>query len=193
MKTTCLLFLAMSWAALMHGTSDPGPPNQISEQPPSESREKTVSDRPRNGNDSRVRGEKDQAGGGHSNEKESGNHNADRNGENRPTHITRALLKRRFQQPPSNQALSTRKPGNHNPRTNTLGNALDFPMRRPSRSLGLAGKTAGNRSLPVPAALSGQQFKNAHNRGASLAIIGGPANSTRNTAAVNGTSMNRKR
>jgi len=45
---------------------------------------------------------------------------------------------------------------------------------------------------PVAAALDGQQFRNAHNPGASLAIRRGPASSSGGTAVINGSDMKRK-
>jgi hypothetical protein len=51
------------------------------------------------------------------------------------------------------------------------------------------------RSPPVlsPAvSVNGQQFKNSRDRGAHLAVSGGPLTSSRGTAAINGTNMKRK-
>lgn len=57
-------------------------------------------------------------------------------------------------------------------------------------------KVANNRTLPARtngvAALSGQQFRNSRHRGTAPATVGGPPSSTRNTATISGTSMNRK-
>jgi len=76
------------------------------------------------------------------------------------------------------------------------GNAMNFQQAGSRKSTGVPERTVNNRSLPVrsPAGfvLSGQQFKNARNRASGLAIIGGPANSARSTAApINGTGLNR--
>jgi hypothetical protein len=46
--------------------------------------------------------------------------------------------------------------------------------------------------IPGITSRSGQQFRNAHNRASSMATIGGPVNPARNTAAINGTSINRR-
>jgi hypothetical protein len=58
-------------------------------------------------------------------------------------------------------------------------------------------KTVNNRILPVrplgTVSPTGPSSKNVHNRGPSPAAIGGPGDSTKNTAAINGSSMNRKR
>jgi len=49
-----------------------------------------------------------------------------------------------------------------------------------------------HRSLPAPSSavsVNGQQFKNARDPGAHLAITGGPLTAARGTAAINGTNM----
>jgi hypothetical protein len=72
-------------------------------------------------------------------------------------------------------------------------------VHQPSFSKPAAGaaKITNNRTWPVRAtgvaALNGQQFKNSRNRGTTSAIIiGGPARTPRNTAAISGTRINRK-
>jgi hypothetical protein len=56
-------------------------------------------------------------------------------------------------------------------------------------------KTASDRAVPPPGTvlLTEPLPKNARSQGSSPVIIGGPANSTKNMAAINGTGMNRKR
>jgi hypothetical protein len=88
-------------------------------------------------------------------------------------------------QPPSgspNTKVSNHQPGSSPP-----------AVVAPGGSVG--NKTDINRAVRPPSAVSltGPSPKNASNRGSNPAIIGGPANSMKNTVAINGSSMNRKR
>lgn len=111
---------------------------------------------------------------------------------------TRAVSRRRLGEnhpihSPNEQARSGQK-RDANRRANTPGTATDFRQIGSNKSTGVPDRMFNRRPLPRPpagSAVSGQ-FKNAHNRASGLAIIGGPASSTRSAAAINGTSINRK-
>ena len=78
----------------------------------------------------------------------------------------------------------------------TPENPINVRQPSTSRPSGVA-RIADHRTPParIPGitALSGQQFRNAHSRASSMATIGGPVSPARNTAAINGTSINRSR
>lgn len=78
----------------------------------------------------------------------------------------------------------------------TSQNVMNVHQPSSSKPTPGAARIANNRSLPVRSpnvvALNGQQFKNAHNRASSMTTIGGPANPVRNTAAIDGTGINRR-
>ena len=71
-------------------------------------------------------------------------------------------------------------------------------MRQPVQTNPVAPgrKVVNIHTLPMrPAtavAISGQQFRNGRNRSATPAVVGGPANTRRNAAAINGTEVNRR-
>lgn len=191
MKTTRFFFLMILWAALMHGTSFARPTSQASEPRPSQSRSRTVSVRPSDSNDeNQVRGENDQTG----------SERADQD-LNVPARATKAISEHRAsgshpKQLPNHQARSVKVQATKGLRTDAPATAVDPRQTGASKSVPVPNRMLSNRSLlvraPAVAALSGQEFKNARNPSASLAISGGPANSTRNTAAINGTNMKRK-
>lgn len=201
MKTACFVLVIAGWAALMCGIAYAIPSNQVSGQAISESREKTI-ERPRGGeHDAQVRGQKDQTGGELSNGNADDFHASDKNDQNGDVGNTRALSRRRLdvghaKQAPSRQARSVKTQGNTNLRKETPATAVDSRQSGSRKSAGIPDRIVNSRNLPVRpraiAVLDGPQFKNPRNRGSSLAIRGGPANSTRNTAVINGTGMKRK-
>jgi hypothetical protein len=86
-----------------------------------------------------------------------------------------------------------------NLRTAAPENAPHFSQAATSTASGTTtaapSKPRSNRSNsdPVPSfAVSGQQFRNSRNPGAHLVVSGGPANSTRGTAAINGSNIKPK-
>jgi len=166
MKTACLALVAIGCVAMMRDTTYASPPSQVSDPAISESR---VSNKNR------------------------------QNGDIGATRAIsrRELGKRRATRSLGHQARSGEKPAANNPRTNMPGNAMSLQHAGSTKLTGVPDRTVSNRSLPGRSsagfALSGQQFKNARNRASGLAIIGGPANSTRSTAAaINGTGLNRR-
>ena len=79
----------------------------------------------------------------------------------------------------------------------TSKTAMSVRQSSPTRRAAGTAKITNNRNLPAHttgfAGLSGQQFKNPHNRGATPATVGGPAGATRRTAAIDGTGVKRRR
>jgi hypothetical protein len=142
----------------------------------------------------RAQSEKDQASNN------SGRSNLDRN-ETNPAAGRKSVVKPRRAARPAKPASS------HQPRSAKTAANESFPagsapsansefhLTGPSTSTSNLHKTVVARSTPVslPAvSVNGQQFKNARNPGARMASSGGPANSTRGTAAINGSDMKRK-
>src|SRR5579862_1670851 len=76
------------------------------------------------------------------------------------------------------------------------GDVTNVHQPSPGKSAAGAAKIADRSSLSVRtagvAALNGTQFKDSHNRGVAPAIIGRTANATKGTAAINGTTINRR-
>ena len=96
---------------------------------------------------------------------------------------------------PSRQLRSAKTPPAKDLQTPALQNVPDSHQISPTLSSNVPGKTVGHSSRPVSpstVALNGQQFKNSRDPGARMATSGGPATSTRGTAAINGTDVKRK-
>lgn len=78
----------------------------------------------------------------------------------------------------------------------TPRNVMNVRQPSPGKSASGAAKIANRSSLSVRtasvAALNGTHFKDSHNRGLAPAIIGRTANATKGTAAINGTTINRR-
>ena len=76
------------------------------------------------------------------------------------------------------------------------GNIASMHQQVLTKPAGTVSKVVRIHTLPVRpatgAAISGQQFRNGRNRSATPAVIGGPANTRRNTEAINGTEVTRK-
>ena len=188
MKGPWLLVLMMSWAASADSTGYARVFHERSEPLASKAREEAAADRPGDGARN-PRGEGDEARGGHPEQ--------ERNG---PVLATRGAPKSRpsqsFLKPPSHGPLhSTRTQAHPGFRVGTGGTAIDSrPTPSPSTVVpgGMIDHDRRSVRSSVAVALNGQQFKNAHNPGASLAIRAGTANSIGGAAAVNGTDMKPK-
>lgn len=97
--------------------------------------------------------------------------------------------------PQNRQRRSAKTPTAKDLQTKALQNIRGSHQASPSVSSNGPGKTIRHSSLPVrpsTVALNGQQFKNSRDLGAHMASSGGPANSTRGTAVINGSDMKRK-
>jgi hypothetical protein len=168
----------------------------------SESGEQTISEQPRDEqNEIQVRDQRDAKGARHSNEKMDGSHDPDEHDRNGYIGATRAMSRSRLsenrpKEAASHQTRSHNKQAPIHRQANTPGNTTDFHQMGASKSIAVPDKV-DHRSLPVVrsrdiAALSGQAFKNGHNRASSMVLLGGRANSTRSTAGISGTDLNRK-
>ena len=184
MKATCLLFLAITYAALPE-TAYATPSNPASQQTSSQRAANTASDHPRDAERTApVDGGKRQKVGNPSDEQR--DHRV--SGKNRPRSPA-TITKDRPKQVPNNQERST------------SGNAVN--LHRPGSTQydrlakgGLTQQETGNRAMPVrPPSVSRSTApspNNVRHRGANPAVIGGSAISDRNTGAINGTRVHRK-
>jgi hypothetical protein len=185
MKVRAFLFLMLIWAASVYGTVYGAGLAQRVESPSSASREDNGPDPTREATkDGQLRGGGGQTGGGYLNEQR-----------NAPKQGTKGLPKQRPSEgrPPASDPLRFGKTqANHNSRMDAHGNGLGS-LRSSTPSAGgpdsLVNHSHRSVRPPAAAAGNGQPFRHAHSTGASLAISGGPANSTRGTAVINGTDM----
>ena len=190
MKTTCLLFLTMSWAALTHGTGYAVPSSPASEPTSPASSANSASDHPRDPAQRDAAPADDgrhQTGGKASDEQRDHGRASDTN--HPPSRASLTKANRPKQLPNSRQrslpgnAMNLHQPGSDKSggaakggfiRNETVNNAL--PVRTPS--------------VVRPTVPS---LNNVRHRGPNPAVVGGSANShSSNTGAINGTRMNRK-
>jgi hypothetical protein len=188
MKTTCLLFLTINCAALMHGRGYAAPSNPASQQTSPQSAAKTVSDDPRDGEHAAPADDgKHQKDGKPSDEQRGHRHASDKNHPRSRASLTKA---NRPKQVPNNRERST------------SGNAMNLHQPGSAKSGGAAkdglmqNETLNN-ALPVrPPTVVRPTVPlrtNVRHRSANPAVIGGSATSDRrNTVAINGTHMNRR-
>jgi hypothetical protein len=186
MKVGWFLVLMMSWAAAVDGSGYARLFNQRSEPMSSKTREDAVAEHSGDGAKN-PRGAGDGAGGGHP-EQDQHRQATSSAPKFRPS--------RGHRQPSAGGPPHARNTqADHKVRVDVPGTAIDSRQTR-SPSPGVPGGVLdhGRRSVrpPVAAALNGQQFTNARNPGARLAIRGGTANRTGGTAVINGTDMKRK-
>jgi hypothetical protein len=181
MKTTRFVLPMIVSAVLMYGTSFAGASGQTPAQRRSQSGEKAVSVRP-------------------SDETKTAGEHRDPDLNITP-HVTKSIVKHRAsvglpKWVPRHQAGSVKTQATKSTSADMPTTALYPRQTVSSKSVAVPNKTLNGRSGPVRAptvaALSGQDLRNPRNRTANLAISGGPANSTHNTAAINGTGMKRK-
>ena len=75
-------------------------------------------------------------------------------------------------------------------------NVMNVQQARLAKAVSGASQIANHRTSPIrpvtDSAISGQQFRNGRNPGATPVVIGGPAAATRSTAAINGTTIIRR-
>ena len=188
MHTRTLLPMVF-WAVLVGAASFGSRSIQAQEPTPSQSNEKSASNSSPDGSkDNQVRGQENQMG-----------EYPDRNGKGFAT----AKIGTRNRHPaanhvkpaPSRQLRSAKTPTAKDLQTAALQNVPGSYQTSPSLSSNGQGKTIRHSSLvahPSTVALNGQQFKNSRDPGAHMATSGGPANSTRGTAVINGSDMKRK-
>jgi hypothetical protein len=188
MSKARVLLPLIFWAVLVHGASFEIQSGQAQQQTTSQSAEKGANSSRAGSNGTQARGEKDLMG-----------EYPDRNGKSfaiakigtRKHHPVVSRAK-----PPQNRQLrSAKTPAAKDLQTEALQNVPGSHQTNPSLSSKGPGKTIGHFSLavhPSTVALNGQQFKNSRDPGAHMATSGGPANSTRGTAVINGNDMKRK-
>jgi hypothetical protein len=189
MKKTRVLLPMIFSIVLVHGASFASQSDQAQEETSSQSGEKSANhSSPEGSNDTQVRGQKDQIGR-YSNENQKGVLAA------KDGTLKRRLSASHAEPLPSRQLRSGKMPAPDNLGTETPRDTLDshpISLTMPSRVPNKPVKHPSMLLPPPAAALNGQQFKNSRDPGAHLATSGGPANSRRGTAVVNGSDLKPK-
>jgi hypothetical protein len=184
------VLLPMIFWAVLAGASFGSQPGQTQEQTSSQSGEKLANSSRTGRNDTQARGEKDQTTEYLPSDKDQKSFAAVKAGtrKHRPA-VSHA-------KPPQNRQLrSAKTPAVKGIQTEALQNVPGCHQTNQSLSSNGPGKTIRHSSLaahPSTVALNGQQFKNSRDPGARMATSGGPANSTRGTAVINGSDIKRK-
>lgn len=172
MKTACLTLVIIACAAFIHGTSYAFSSNSAPQEQSSESSAKRATAHDGKGQKDRTPSDEQ----GTRRHVSSTNHLRNRAGLNKPNRPTQLRTGRE---------------------RSTPGNVMNVHQSSPGKSAAGAAKIANRSSLSVHtagvAALNGTQSKDSHNRGVAPAIIGRTANVTKDTAAINGTTVNRRR
>ena len=190
MSKARVLLPMIFWAVLVGGASFASQSNQTREQTAATSHEKSANGSRAGSNDTQGRGEKDQTTEylpADENQKSFAAVTAS-TGKHRPAVSHAKPLQNR-------QLRSAKTAGAKHLQTEALQNVPGSHQTSPSVSSGGPGKTIRHSSLavhPSTVALNGRQFTNARDPGARMATSGGPANSTRGTAVINGSDMKRK-
>jgi hypothetical protein len=180
MKTPKFLFAMMAWAALVHGASL-GQSGQLSAQEAA-SGEKSSTEAPHN-KDGQDVSDKDQADG-HMDHKTPVARSKGATKTHAAIHSAKPAL--------SHPAQSANTVKEESLRSSTPFNGMDFRPTGSTPSSSVPTRTvkrSGPSATASNAALTGQQFKNLRSPGARLASTGGPANSTHNTGAINGSDV----
>jgi len=200
MKTPCLLSLTTSLVALMSGIAYPAQSSQSSGQKPWQSQERTTGDRQGNAANTRVREEENWTNAARSSKDRRRALLSKKSPSNRNAQTRRAKSKDRLAMSRNKQALSAPAQSREQQASNQplRSSPKNLPtLHQPTLAKPGADGIAGGRTTPVrPArgsAISGQQLMNARNRSATPAAIGGPAHTTKGTASIIGTAVNRTR
>jgi hypothetical protein len=189
MKKTRVLLQMILLAVVAEGTSLEAQSVQAPEQTAATSDEKS--------NSSRAGSNNAQAGG----EKDLTNeYSPSHDGQKSFAGVRTGTQKRRpavgNAKPPQNRQLSSAKmPAAKNLQREAPQNVPDSHAISSTVYSNVPGKTVRHSSPSVPpstVALNGQQFKNSRDPGARTATSGGAANSTRGTAAINGSDIKRR-
>jgi hypothetical protein len=185
MMTLRFLFVMMIAAALLPGTSLAHQADHLAQRAPSQRGDKSNSDYQR---DVEVP-ENDQTRSGEANQISK-----------RSAYLTKTTNKRRSSTSHSQPAVIHPRRPIKTPATN--GARIDAPrtVTRPQETslknaVPVPNQAVSHRSLSAPSSavsVNGQQFKNARDPGAHLAVSGGPLTAVRGTAVINGTNMKRK-
>ena len=189
MKTTCLVFMLISCAALMRATSNTAPDNPASQQSSSESATNTGRALPRESGHAAAADDGNQPMDGKASDEPRDQGHSSENNRPRPR-----IGAEKANQP--NQPLNSRERSRYGNEMN-----VDGPALRQSGSAAKEGlvrdEALDNSALPTrpPSVVPrrGQSPNNVSHRGPNPAVMDGLANSnTRNTGAINGTRMNRR-
>jgi hypothetical protein len=186
MKTMCLLFLSISWAALTSVRGYAVPSNPVSQQTSPESSANTASDQ---------RGLDEHAAPAHEGNHQGGGKSSDErraygwaSGPNRlPSRATRPKANRPQQLPKSRPRFipenALKQPGFDKSKVARIGGFI--PNRTIHNTLPVRMSSVARPAVPL--------LNDAHHRGPNPAVVAGSMNSNRrNTGAINGTRMNRK-
>jgi hypothetical protein len=188
MKKARFLFVMILLAVLVDGASLGAQSSQVREQTAATSDDKSANSAPAGNNDTQARGEKNQTA-----EYSSSNNNrksfaAAKAGIHRP-----AISQAKSSQ--GRQLRSPKTPAAKDLPTELPQNVRDPHLPGPTLSSNVPDKTVRHSSPRPPSstvALNGQQFKNSRDPRARMVSSGGPANSMRGTAVINGSDMKRK-
>jgi hypothetical protein len=202
MKTTCLLFLTMSWAALTQGTGYAIPSSPASRQTAPESSANTASDHPHDPARRDAASPRDgrHQPGGKADEQPDLRRASDKN--QRPSRVSLTGLTKANR---PNQLSNSRQrslagnalhqPGSDKSGTADKGGLIQNEMvhnASPIRTSSVVRPTVASFNNARPGARSWLWSAGRH-RGPNQAVVGGSANSdSRNSGAIKGTRMNRK-
>lgn len=193
MKTTCLIFLTISWAALTQGTGYAVPSSPVSQPTSPKSSTNTASDHPHNPARRDAVSPRDgrhETGGKASDEQRDLRWGSDTNHPpsrvsltgltkaNRPNQLSNS-----WQRSLSGNAMNLHQAGSDKSGSAAKGGLIQTETVHDSWPV----RTSSVVRPTVPL------FNDVRHRGPNPAVVGGSANSdSRNTGAINGTGMNRK-
>ncbi len=193
MKTTCLIFLTMSWAALTQGTGYAVPSSPVSQPTSPESSANTASDHPRNParrDAASPRDGRHETGGKASDEQPDLRRASDKN--HPPSRVSQTGLTKANR---PNQLSNSRQ-------RSLSGNAMNLHQAGSDKSGsaakgGLIQNETVHDAWPVRTSSvvrpTVPPFNDVRHRGPNPAVVGGSANSdSRNTGSIDGTRMHRR-
>jgi hypothetical protein len=177
------------WAVLVHGASFDSQSGQAKEQTPATSGEKSASNSsPKDSKNTEAPGQQVQTGNFSDDSQRS--FSAVKQGT-----AKRYQMASHAKPAPSHQQRSVKASAAKNIQMEVPRNVRDSHQAIPTLPGNVPGRTVSHSSRPVSrptVALNAQQFKNSRDPGARMLSAGGPATSTRGTAAINGSDMKRK-
>lgn len=173
MKTTCLLFLTIGWAALMQATGHAVPSKPAPQQSSPESAAKTVSDARDNRNPTG-----DQRNSGDVSEKGLARSSASLSRKTRPKQLAHSRQRSRLR-----NAMTVHQPGSAQSGNASNNGLIQSEKLSITRSVRSPGNVIAARPSP----------NSVRHRGSNPATVGGAANSVpRNSGAINGSRMTHK-
>ena len=179
MKTACLTLVMIGCAVLMRGTSYAFSPSSAPQRQPSESPAAS------SGNDRPT----DAASAENRSHQKFGTYS---DGQQTRHHISDKSQSRSYA---SLSKMNRPRPSRNGRERSTPKNVINVHQPSSSKTAGyprmVSPRTAAVRTAGT-ASLGGQQFRNANHRASTMAAIRGSVNPARNTAAITGTSTNRR-